>query len=78
MFGKFTSQMMYAQVVAINTEKPRWTSTCRDCGKCEKACPQHIEIRSEFRKVRRDLEGPGMLLLSGITRPLVNRIHSKS
>jgi predicted aldo/keto reductase-like oxidoreductase len=26
MFGKLMAQMMYAQVVAINTDKPRWTS----------------------------------------------------
>lgn len=26
-------------------------SSCVDCGKCEKACPQHLEIRKELDKV---------------------------
>jgi len=29
---------------------------CRECGKCEKACPQHLSIREDLKKVRADLE----------------------
>ena len=76
MFGKLVAQAMYAQVVAINTEEPRWTSNCIDCGKCEATCPQHIEIRSELKKVRKDLEGPGIKLLTAIARPLMNRTRT--
>ncbi|MBO6016089.1 MAG: aldo/keto reductase [Lachnospiraceae bacterium] len=33
-------------------------SNCVECGKCEKHCPQHIEIRKELKNARKTLEGP--------------------
>lgn len=33
-------------------------SNCVECGKCEKHCPQHIEIRRELKNARKALEGP--------------------
>lgn len=33
-------------------------SNCVECGKCERHCPQHIEIRHELKNARRQLEGP--------------------
>ena len=72
MFGKLIGKATYAQTVAIYADKPRWTSTCIDCGQCENACPQHIEIRAEFKRVQKDLEGPGMKLLSRIARTLLH------
>ena len=77
MFGKFTTKLMYTVTAGITTDKPTWTSSCIGCGKCEKACPQHIEVRKEFKNVRKDLEGPGMKLLAAIVRPLMNRKNSK-
>lgn len=29
---------------------------CKECGKCEAACPQHISIREDLKKVARDFE----------------------
>ena len=29
---------------------------CKECGKCEKACPQHLSIREDLKKVRADME----------------------
>lgn len=33
-------------------------SNCVQCGKCEKHCPQHIEIRKELQNAANVLEGP--------------------
>ncbi|MBP5607475.1 MAG: aldo/keto reductase [Lachnospiraceae bacterium] len=30
--------------------------SCKECGKCEKACPQHLSIREDLKRVRADLE----------------------
>lgn len=37
---------------------PSSASLCVECGKCEKHCPQHIEIRKELRNASRELETP--------------------
>ncbi len=36
--------------------KPSLASLCKQCGKCEKACPQKIPIREKLREVAEDME----------------------
>jgi uncharacterized protein len=57
LFGNVMALYDYAVETGFNTN-PAWTNQCLNCGICEKACPQHIEIRKEFVKVRRQLENP--------------------
>lgn len=61
--GKMQSKFMYISAVA---KKPAYTRGCIDCGKCEEACPQHIQIRSEFKGVQKNLEGPGMRAIGAV------------
>jgi predicted aldo/keto reductase-like oxidoreductase len=39
-----------------------YAGLCRACGKCERACPQHLPIRDRLRDVSREMEG-GMRLI---------------
>lgn len=37
--------------------KPSYASLCRNCGKCLKACPQHLAIPQHLQQVKRNMEG---------------------
>ncbi len=67
LFGSVMPLYDYAVEVAFN-DNPSWTSKCIDCGACERACPQNIEVRKEFVKVRRHIENPIIKGLVSIIR----------
>lgn len=73
MFKNFKSKIDYALFMGAKTKdsKPHWTTSCTDCGICEKACPQNIKVRSEFIDVRRDMEGFWIKAITAIARPFV-------
>lgn len=47
----------YYQTTAIR-QTPSSASRCIGCGRCEKHCPQHIEIRKMLKEVQKQLEPP--------------------
>jgi uncharacterized protein len=47
----------YLMCTAIR-KTPSSASQCVDCGKCEKHCPQNIEIRKELKNAAKELETP--------------------
>lgn len=57
-FEYYNNAFMYDDVEGAKTQYFKWlkdelrASNCRDCGKCEQLCPQHIEIRKELVKVK--------------------------
>ena len=55
--GKSVALMEYFMCTAMRKTSSA-ASKCIKCGKCEKHCPQHIEIRQELKNARRQLEGP--------------------
>jgi predicted aldo/keto reductase-like oxidoreductase len=44
----------------VNSGHPSYATLCKDCGKCEQACPQHLPIRQHLRAVAADLQLPLM------------------
>jgi len=52
----FTGITMYLIGTGMMSQNPISVSLCNDCGKCEKACPQGIEIRKELKRVTKRFE----------------------
>ena len=54
--GKIHSLIDYFMCTALRKNSTA-ASNCIGCGKCEKHCPQGIEIRKELKKVSKEFEG---------------------
>ena len=55
--GRFASLKEYVMCTALRTNSAS-ASQCVGCGKCEKHCPQGIQIRQELKNAKKTLETP--------------------
>lgn len=55
--GKLVALREYMMCTALRNASSA-ASNCIECGKCERHCPQHIEIRKELKQAGAKLEGP--------------------
>ncbi len=66
--NKFWGFVDYMVCTAIRKDATS-ASKCIDCGKCERHCPQAIEIRKELKNAVRELENPAYrLVVKGIEK----------
>ncbi len=68
--GRFWSFMDYVICTALR-KNPTPASNCIGCGKCEKHCPQHIEIRKELAGVKAEFEGPVYRMAKAVAGKIV-------
>lgn len=55
--SKYSGFFDYMMCTALRKNSTA-ASNCVGCGKCEKHCPQHIEIRKHLKDAARELENP--------------------
>ncbi|MHB8127627.1 MAG: aldo/keto reductase [Mobilitalea sp.] len=50
-------RLKYIQTLGAFSKQPAYASLCTECGKCERHCPQNIQIRKELKTVKKEMEG---------------------
>lgn len=67
--GTLQSKVVYHLRVGgkMDGAEPGYASSCRNCGKCVKACPQHLPIPQHLAEVAKEYETAGARLIGGIT-----------
>ena len=68
--GKFWSFIEYVMCTALRKNSTA-ASNCIQCGKCEKHCPQGIEIRKCLQEAKKELETPLYKVVSKAVRKFV-------
>lgn len=72
-------KFMYISRLGGLLNKKSAASLCRNCGRCAKACPQHIDIPAELKNVKNDMEGLLMKIVVPVSKiylPVRRRIDT--
>lgn len=75
LFGTMNARAMYEVQLGGIMGSPARASQCIGCGKCEKHCPQHIEIRQQLKKVSKEFDNTSGKIINWIARRAMNRRH---
>jgi uncharacterized protein len=65
---KATKVHYMGMLAGFDGGKSSYASLCKNCGKCEQHCPQHLPIRNHLRDVSKEME-------SFYFKPLVGIVH---
>ncbi len=68
--GLLTAEKSYFMTSALRRDSTS-PSNCVECGKCEKHCPQHIEIRKMLKEAGKTLENPIYKAAAYVTRKVM-------
>ena len=74
LLGLKKNRWQYMQTLGVLSKKPAYASICKDCGKCEKNCPQKIQIPKELKIVKKEMELPFFNVILRIARK-VSRVE---
>ncbi len=56
-YGKRIGRMEYMGMLSgIDGGKRSYASLCKDCGKCERHCPQNLPVRKHLKEVSKEME----------------------
>ena len=71
--GFYTGMKEYVMCTTLRGKRSN-AGQCIKCGKCERHCPQHIQIRNELENVRKTMENPIYHIAKAVTR-LIGRFE---
>jgi predicted aldo/keto reductase-like oxidoreductase len=71
--GLVAGMTLYLTTTGVLSEKPKSPYLCNACGRCEKACPQHLPVIASLKKVGRRFEPAPVRWTLSLVRKIMSR-----